>query len=66
MSEGQCEHVWGAVEEVELSIGTVHSPLCKHCGAAKLEVGRRAAEQRRADFIAKESLLPPATQRGLS
>lgn len=47
MSADGCEHEWGPVEEVELGLGTVHTPLCKHCGAAKLEVGRLAARRTR-------------------
>lgn len=58
MSAEQCEHVWGDVEEVELGIGIVHSPLCKHCGAVKLEVGRRVAERRRQDWIDQNAVAP--------
>ncbi len=56
----QCEHAWGEVEEVELGIGIVHSPLCKHCGAVKLEVGRQVAERRRQAWLEREVRVPTA------
>lgn len=59
MSDDQCDHVWGEPEEVELAgMGVVHSPLCKHCGAVKLEVGRQAAERRRMAWLEREAIAP--------
>ncbi len=61
-----CEHKWGIEpEEVETALGTVHSPLCVHCGAVKLVEENRAAERRRADWAARPinmipSNVPPA------
>lgn len=51
MIEGGCEHSWGESEEVEISgLGPVHSPICRHCGAAKIEVGRQLAERQRQEW----------------
>lgn len=46
-----CVHSWGEPEEVELGLGTLRSPLCKHCGAVKLQEEHRAHERRRIEFM---------------
>lgn len=58
MSDEQCDHSWGGTEEVETSGGIVHSPLCRHCGAVKLEVGRQRAERQRQAWIDREVVAP--------
>lgn len=66
MSDENCQHSWGEVEEVESLMGIIYSPICRHCGAVKLEVGRQAAERRRVDAVAKHSVLQAAQQRGVA
>lgn len=58
MSTEGCEHSWGDPEVVEVRMGIVHSPLCKHCGAVKLEVGGQAAERRRQAWLDQEAAGP--------
>ena len=48
--EAACVHSWGEPEEVELGLGTLLSPLCRHCGAVKIQEENRAYERRRLAF----------------
>lgn len=40
-----CTHRWGAAEECETTLGTFFSPVCRDCGAVKLEVDRNARQR---------------------
>lgn len=53
-----CVHSWGEPEEVELGLGTLWSPLCKHCGAVKLQEEHRAHERRRIEFMLQSANAP--------
>lgn len=66
-----CEqHSWGEAEECETSLGVMWSPTCKHCGAVKLELERRAraraeVDRRLAAAAEVRTPLPPAGDPGL-
>lgn len=50
MNDDACEqHSWGEAEECETSLGVMLSPTCKHCGAVKLELDRRARARAEVD-----------------
>ena len=61
-----CEvHFWGEAEDCETSLGNMWSPVCKHCGAVKLEVDRRArsraeVDRRLAQAAEIKTNIPPA------
>lgn len=43
MNDEACEvHSWGDAEDCETTHGNIRSPVCKHCGAIKLEHDMRA------------------------
>lgn len=60
-AEGQCVHIWGDPEEVELGLGTLFSPLCKLCGAVKLQEQNRAYERQQLELAMLPINRPVAT-----